>query len=276
MATNPKLLAEIGRKQRLDLLQALRRSGVQGLSVKALAAQFGMSYMGIKQHCLRLEKDGYLETERRHKEQLGRPELIYRLSPRAYGLIQSAPPSPTDPAPSAGDSTVIRNHPNTRLVIELLAAVRHTYGASAPEKLLFTLFQRRAENYAAQLPPRAFALSDRAAALARVRDAEGHLASLENAGSSNGAANGGGRGESSGSGGNGRAIRPLSSPAFAIPATGPLRIVEHDSPLADLLPRFPILARLERELFERVLFCPVQREDESTPSQYRCVFRLGR
>lgn len=275
MATNAKHLAEIGRKQRLDLLQALRRSGAQGLSVKALAAQFGMSYMGIKQHCLRLEKDGYLETERRHKE-LGRPELIYRLSPRAYGLIQSAPPSPPDPAPTAGDSTVIRNNPNTRLVIELLAAVRHTYGASAPEKLLFTLFQRRAENYAAQLPPHAFALADRAAALARIRDAEGHLASLETGGNNNGAANGGHEDSNGINGGNGRAVRPLGSSFNTVPAAGPLRIVEHDSPLADLLPRFPILARLERELFERVLFCPVQREDESTPGHYRCVFRLGR
>jgi predicted ArsR family transcriptional regulator len=62
----------------------------------------------------------------------------------------------------------------------------------------------------------------------------------------------------------------------AAPATGPLHIIEHDSPLAPLFPRFPILARLERELFERVLLCPVQRVDESTPDHYRCVFRLGR
>ena len=267
MPTNPKLLAEIGRKQRLELLHALRRSGSAGLSVKALAAQFGMSYMGIKQHCLRLEKDGYLETERRHKE-LGRPELIYRLSPRAYGLINtSLPDSQAGKGPPG-------NHSGGRLVLELLAAVRHTYGASAPEKLLFALFHRRAEDYATQLPPAAFPLADRAAALARLRDADGHMASLET-GNANGTANGHGE-TNGGHEGNGHTDRLLGSSSAAAPAAGPLRIVEHDSPLAPLLPRFPILARLERELFERVLLCPVQRADESTPDHYRCVFRLGR
>ena len=54
-----------------------------------------------------------------------------------------------------------------------------------------------------------------------------------------------------------------------------LRIVEHHSPIEDLLRRYPILARLEREMFERVLNCPVYRQEESGPGLYRCTFHLG-
>ena len=72
---NQKLIREIGRSQRLDILTALKRRG--GMSVKELAAHFQMSYMGIKDHCLSLEKEGYLDTWRRAKP-VGRPEMLYR------------------------------------------------------------------------------------------------------------------------------------------------------------------------------------------------------
>ena len=54
-----------------------------------------------------------------------------------------------------------------------------------------------------------------------------------------------------------------------------MRIVEHYSPIEDLLRRFPILARLEKEMFERVLNCPVRREEQAKPGVYHCVFHLG-
>ena len=55
---NQKLIREIGRTQRLDILTVLKRRGP--MTVRELAAEFGRSYMGIKQHCLDLEKEGYL------------------------------------------------------------------------------------------------------------------------------------------------------------------------------------------------------------------------
>ena len=55
-----------------------------------------------------------------------------------------------------------------------------------------------------------------------------------------------------------------------------LRIVEFHSPIEDLLRRFPILLRLEQELFARVLNCRVRREEaEAQPGFYRCTFHLG-
>ncbi len=67
---NQQLLSEIGRTQRLEILNTLKRT--RGLSVNELVAKMKMSYMGIKQHCLTLERDGYLDTWRR-PQKMGRP-----------------------------------------------------------------------------------------------------------------------------------------------------------------------------------------------------------
>src|SRR5437868_9211055 len=76
---NQRLLAEIGRTQRLEILNSLKRT--KGMSVNELVDKMGMSYMGIKQHCLTLQRDGYLDTWRR-PQKMGRPEMVYRLTRR--------------------------------------------------------------------------------------------------------------------------------------------------------------------------------------------------
>src|SRR5947209_18903019 len=83
---NQRLLAEIGRTQRLEIVNALKRS--RGLSVNELVDRMRMSYMGIKQHCLTLQRDGYLDTWRR-PQKMGRPEMFYRLTRRAHDLFQA-------------------------------------------------------------------------------------------------------------------------------------------------------------------------------------------
>ncbi|PYL22763.1 MAG: transcriptional regulator, partial [Verrucomicrobia bacterium] len=57
---NQRLIAEIGRTQRLLIINTLKRS--RGMSVNELVEKMKMSYMGIKQHCLTLQRDGYLDT----------------------------------------------------------------------------------------------------------------------------------------------------------------------------------------------------------------------
>jgi len=47
-----------------------------------------MSYMGIKQHCITLHRDGYLDTWRR-PQKMGRPEMVYRLTRRSHDLFQA-------------------------------------------------------------------------------------------------------------------------------------------------------------------------------------------
>ena len=217
---NQKLIREIGRSQRLDIITTLQQRGE--MTVKELAAHFRMSYMGVKQHCLDLEKAGYLDTWRRPPTKTGRPEMLYRLTTRSEDLFPA------------------RSNP---LTIEVLDAVQQAYGPAAPAKILFGIFAQRAAVYRNRLKPGT--LSERAVAFARLRHIEGYLAEVERASPGNAGAD-----------------------AWA----GTLRIVEAYSPVEDLLRRFPILARLEKEMFERVLDCPVRREEESVPGIYRCAF----
>ena len=101
---NQQLLAEIGRTQRLEILNTLKRT--KGLSVNELVARMKMSYMGIKQHCLTLERDGYLDTWRR-PQKMGRPEMVYRLTRRTHDLF------PCD---------------SNEFTLELLKSVKDVYG----------------------------------------------------------------------------------------------------------------------------------------------------
>lgn len=232
---NANLTREFGNGQRLDILTELKRHG--GMSVKELSAHFRMSYMGVKQHCLDLERDGYLTTWRRAKG-LGRPELVYRLTKRAHELFPGA---------------------THQLTGEILEAVQHTYGPAAPNKMLFVVFAQRLEAYRARLAPETD-LASKAEALARLRDAEGYMAEFR--------APGVGR-NGNGNGNNGELWDRVPG------GDGRMQIVEHHSPLEAVLRRYPIVARLERELFERALECPVEREEEGADGAYRCTFYLG-
>ncbi len=148
-----RLISQIGRSQRLSIVNLLKRS--QGLTVRDLADRLRMSYMGVKQHCLNLERDGYLGTFRRHRG-VGRPELLYQLTSKAQDLFPQA---------------------DNVLSISLLEQARKLYGGSAAEKILFLHFQEKAKTYSQKLQGET--LSDRAKCLARLRDREGHMSDFE-------------------------------------------------------------------------------------------------
>src|SRR5437879_810188 len=84
---NQRLISEIGRTQRLEIINSLKRT--KGMSVNELVDKMNMSYMGIKQHCITLHRDGYLDTWRR-PQKMGRPEMVYRLTRRRHDLFQAA------------------------------------------------------------------------------------------------------------------------------------------------------------------------------------------
>ncbi len=146
---NQRLLAEIGRTQRLEIVNALKRS--RGLSVNELVDRMRMSYMGIKQHCLTLQRDGYLDTWRR-PQKMGRPEMVYRLTRRAHDLFQA-------------DSN--------RFTLDVLESVQQIYGTNAPEKLLYNLFERKTASVKEKM--KGATVAERAKALAKVRDLEGYM-----------------------------------------------------------------------------------------------------
>jgi predicted ArsR family transcriptional regulator len=208
---NQRLLAEIGRTQRLEILNSLKRS--KGMSVNELVQKMKMSYMGIKQHCLTLHRDGYLDTWRR-PQKMGRPEMVYRLTPRTHDLFQS-------------DSN--------QMTLELLKSSEEIYGPNAAEKLLYNVFEKRT----AALKPKikGETVTERAKALAKIRDAEGHMSQFTT-------------GEKEG---------------------GP-QILECHSPIMNLLERYPIVRRLEQDMFEALLGTSVRREETRNSGLYECAY----
>ena len=208
---NQKMLAEIGRTQRLEILNSLKRS--KGLSANELVRKMKMSYMGIKQHCLTLQRDGYLDTWRR-PQKMGRPEMVYRLTRRTHDLFQ------TD---------------SNEFTLELLKATQETYGPNAAEKLLYNVFERKTADLKSKV--KGETVSDRAKWLARVRDADGYMSQ------------------------------------FVIDEKeGGSQILECHSPIVNLIDRYPIVGRLEQDMFEAVLGTSVRREESRNSGLYECAF----
>ncbi len=137
------------------IVHELKRS--QGLPVKELARRLKMSYMGIKQHCLDLERDGYLDTWRNPRP-IGRPEMLYRLTRKADELF------PTE---------------SNALSLQLLDSARQLFGPTAPSKLLLLYFRRKADDYLTKV--KGEDVEARAKWLVRLRDREGCMATLETA-----------------------------------------------------------------------------------------------
>lgn len=151
---NQRLIAEIGRTRRLEIINALKRT--QGMSVNELVDKLKMSYMGIKQHCITLHRDGYLDTWRR-PQKMGRPEMVYRLTRRAHDLFQA-------------DSHAF--------TLDLLKSVQEIYGPNAPEKLLYNVFKKKTAALKARA--RGNTVIERAKWLANIRDGEGYMSQFLN------------------------------------------------------------------------------------------------
>ncbi len=207
---NQRLIAEIGRTQRLEILNSLKRT--RGMSVNELVGKMRMSYMGIKQHCLTLERDGYLDTWRR-PQKMGRPEMVYRLTRRTHDLF------PTD---------------SNQFTLELLKSIQEIYGPNAPEKLLYNVFEKKTAALKAKV--KGETVAERAKWLARVRDGEGYMAQ------------------------------------FATSEEGGPHILECHSPIMNLIEQYPIIARLEQDMFEALLGTRVRREMLRDSGLYECAF----
>jgi predicted ArsR family transcriptional regulator len=208
---NQRLLAEIGRTQRLEILNSLKRT--KGMSVNELVAKMKMSYMGIKQHCLTLQRDGYLDTWRR-PQKMGRPEMVYRLTRRTHDLF------PAD---------------SNQFTLELLRSIQEIFGLNAPEKVLYNAFEKKSA--ALKTKVKGETVAERAKWLAKLRDSEGHMAQF-----------------------------------ITDEKEGGPQILECHSPIMNLLDRYPIIGRLEQDMFEAVLGTHVRREETRHSGLYECAF----
>lgn len=148
------LLRELMPSPVVDILRLLKQS--PGMTVNELRASMKMSYMGVKQHCDAMVKKGFMDTWR-HPVPHGRPEKIYRLTPKLDPLFDSGASGP---------------------LIEMLGHAERIFGPTAAEKLLYAFFQSRAERYQEALD-REDLLENKAIVLARLRSQEGCLCEVE-------------------------------------------------------------------------------------------------
>jgi predicted ArsR family transcriptional regulator len=207
-----KHIRDIAKPQHFAIIDTLKRS--TGMPVAELSRALDMSYMGVKQHCLDLEKKGWLDTWRRPVPN-GRPEKLYRLTTKGASLF-----------PEAG----------TEMLLDLLKSLAEIFGPTAPEKLLFSYFQKKTAAFAKKLKGRTPA--EKASHLARLRSAEGHCAEM----------------------------------AFE-PDRG-LCMVEWHNPHAAIAAIYPSFYRHEEQMLQRLLGTAVQREEQKVSGLSRIVFRL--
>lgn len=141
------------KSQKFQILSEIKRS--QGLSVQELCDRVNLSYMGVKQHCIALEREGYVDTWRRPKG-MGRPEKAYRLTELAQEYF-----------------------PNefTKLTSKILDSIGEVYGPSAPEKILYHIYSDQTAHY--QQYVYGTSLEERAKNLAGLRDEEGYMSEYQ-------------------------------------------------------------------------------------------------
>jgi len=144
-----KLLRKLAKSQKYLILAEIKRS--QGLSVSQLCERINLSYMGVKQHCVALEKDGYLDTWRRPKG-MGRPEKAYRLTVTAQEFFPSE---------------------HTNFTGEILKSIEQVYGPAAPEKILYQIYQNQTVKMQAKIS--GDSIEERARSFAAQRDADGYM-----------------------------------------------------------------------------------------------------
>ena len=206
-----KVARSIARPQAVAILDLVKRS--TGLSVNELAKVLKLSYMGAKQYCNELEKKGMLDTFRRPKS-IGRPDMLYRLTPKAEAFY-----------PEVGNE----------LSIDLLESARQLYGPSAPDKLLFNYFSKKADAYLKKL--KGATLLERATSLAKLRDAEGYCSQIER------------------------------------DSTRGLQLIEFHSLLKEISISFPNVSRLEELMLSRVLGIRLQRQETRLSGLTKIVFQ---
>lgn len=148
------VIKDIARPHVIDIIMLLKRG--RGMSVNEIAAAMRMSYMGIKQHCIYLEKKGYLSTWRRPKSTGGRPEKMYRLTKKLEVLF------PTSVGEAVG---------------EMLTIASQTLGDDSVGPLLRGFFQKREARFQAMLKGRT--LLERAQSLTKLLVAEGCISMCE-------------------------------------------------------------------------------------------------
>lgn len=144
-----KFLKKVAKNPKLLILTEIKRS--QGLSVSELCDRVGLSYMGVKQHCIALEREGYLDTWRRPKG-MGRPEKAYRLTDIAQEFF------PTE---------------SSNFTAEILKSIQEVYGPNAADKILYNIYKNETLKISEKIKDAT--LEQKLVLLAAIREERGYM-----------------------------------------------------------------------------------------------------
>lgn len=140
---------DLSRPQVLSIIEAVKTSN--GITVGALAKELGRSYMGIKAHCEKLEKQGYVKTWRVPREGVGRPEKLYILTKKCDELF-----------PKVG----------IELVENMVDGMKKFFGESSAEKVFFHHYEKLRTQWS-PIVSKGKSLVEKATRLADLRDKSG-------------------------------------------------------------------------------------------------------
>ncbi len=118
-----------------------------------LAERLGMTPMGTRQHLAQLQQEGLVHFEEERRP-VGRPVRVWSLSDKAHGRFPDG---------------------HADLTVEILAAVRKSFGASGMDKLVRARTREQLALYKRKLPAKG-PLEPRVKALAKLRSEEGYMA----------------------------------------------------------------------------------------------------
>src|SRR5579862_6607896 len=141
-------------RSRRRILETLKIQGPQDAS--ALAEQFDVSAMAIRQHLYALAEQGLVSYQEEHRP-MGRPAKLWCLTTAADKLFEDR----------HGD-----------LMVNLFGAIRGTFGDEGLEKVLSVRAKQQVAAYRQQMSPKK-SLRKRVEALAKMRSSEGYLAEVK-------------------------------------------------------------------------------------------------
>jgi predicted ArsR family transcriptional regulator len=207
--------ADPGGKARERVLHQLKSRGPR--SAAEIAQVLGVTAVAVRQQLAALAAEGLVESSD-ERRRVGRPRRIWRLAPAAQSLFPDT---------------------HGELTVDLISAVRATFGDEGLDRLVSVRTRRQLESYRERMPAGRAPLEKRVAALAEIRRREGYMAEWRRAGDG-------------------------------------FLLVENHCPICAAARACQGLCRSELELFSRVLGedASVERGDWLLAGARRCAYRI--
>jgi len=120
----------------------------------ALARRLKVTAMAVRQHLYRFRAEGLVEFSDERRA-VGRPARVWRLTQRAAERFPES---------------------HAELTLEMLTAIRATFGEAGLDRLLKERTRRQLKDYHARMVSAGGTVADRARALAEIRRAQGYMA----------------------------------------------------------------------------------------------------